>query len=366
MNNRQLSKPDSTDLKNNIIKDLPDNFVVIDTDGTILYVNDSWRDFARDNELPPEHCSEGTNYLTVCDEATGENSEEAPIAAEGIRDVIHGKRDYFELEYPCHAPNKRRWYIMKVIPLEDEKPRPVLAYHLNITKRKLSEIELEKLNETREMFSDVLRHDLKNPVGISKGFAEILYKDETDPKKLEIIEKIINNNNRAIELIEKAGDLARIECMDHIEYERLDLDYIIENVIDSLQDKLTDKNMNIVFVNQGGYYAYVNSIIEQAFSNLISNSIKYSPENSEIIVDIVDDNEYWKIRAIDSGPGVPDDEKERLFDRFKRGSGEKSLGKGIGLSIVKNVVELHGGNIGVEDNPEGKGSMFWITVKKAD
>lgn len=135
------------ELKDYIIKSLPDNLAVLDIDGTILYVNNLWRIFASHNGLDPDICSEGTNYLNVCDYAYGENSNEAPVAAQCIRDVINGKKDNFELEYPCHAPDKKRWYLMKVIPLENEYPTPVVVYHLNITERKLSEIELQTKHE---------------------------------------------------------------------------------------------------------------------------------------------------------------------------------------------------------------------------
>lgn len=146
MQNNQIQH-DNNELKDYIIKSLPDNLTVLDTDGTILYVNDLWRIFASNNGLDPDMCSEGTNYLDVCDYAYGENSEEAYVAANGIRDVITGKKDIFELEYPCHAPDKNRWYLMKVIPLNKQYPTPVLIYHLNITDRKLSEIELQKKHE---------------------------------------------------------------------------------------------------------------------------------------------------------------------------------------------------------------------------
>ncbi|MFP4655165.1 MAG: sensor histidine kinase [Methanohalobium sp.] len=109
----------------------------------------------------------------------------------------------------------------------------------------------------------------------------------------------------------------------------------------------------------------MNTVVQQAFSNLISNSIKYSPEGSEVIVDILDKGDYWKIRVKDSGPGIPDEDKSQLFDRFKRGKAKTTAGKGLGLSIVKSIIDLHGGSVDVEDNPDGEGSMFWISVEKS-
>jgi hypothetical protein len=146
MQNNQI-KNENNELKDYTIKSLPDNLSVLDPDGTIIYVNNLWKKFAYDNGIDPNLCSEGTNYLDVCDNAEGYNSDEAPVAAKGIRDVINGNKKSFELEYPCHAPRKKRWYLMKVIPLKNEYPTSVVVYHLNITERKLSEIELQKKHE---------------------------------------------------------------------------------------------------------------------------------------------------------------------------------------------------------------------------
>jgi hypothetical protein len=69
-----------------------DNVVILSPDGVITYTNKSWKQFAQDNGLNPDECDEGTNYLKVCDDAEGKNSDEGSIAAEGIRDVISGKK----------------------------------------------------------------------------------------------------------------------------------------------------------------------------------------------------------------------------------------------------------------------------------
>ncbi|WP_292487501.1 PAS domain S-box protein [Methanohalobium sp.] len=226
--------------------------------------------------------------------------------------------------------------------------------------------ELERLNETREIFTDILRHDLLNPVGIVKGYANLLYKKETDESKLKILDKMINNNERAIELIENAGNLARIDCMDNIEFNRFDIGEIIDEVIDGMRFSMYEKNIDIIFVNNGPYYANLNLMIEQAFTNLINNSIKYNPENSGIKVEIFDDIDYWKVQIKDEGPGIPEEDKKYIFDRFKRGEGKKVSGKGIGLAIVQKIVDIHKGSVGVEDNPDGKGSMFWVKLKKSN
>ncbi len=121
-----------------------DNIAIISPDGIISYANESWKQFAKDNGLNPEECNAGANYLKVCEKATGKNSDEAQIALDGIKDVIYGNKNTFKLEYPCHSPEKQRWFLMKVTPLSKEKPTNVLLQHIDITERKSVEKALKK------------------------------------------------------------------------------------------------------------------------------------------------------------------------------------------------------------------------------
>ncbi|MDO8835703.1 MAG: PAS domain S-box protein, partial [Vicinamibacterales bacterium] len=116
--------------------------VVLDDRGEIILTNKAYRDFGERNGVEPDVASEGANYLTVCDAASGEHSEEAKPFAEGIREVLSGKRSSFELEYPCHSPHEKRWFIGRVTPFTGEGPRRVVVVHENITGRKEAEMQL--------------------------------------------------------------------------------------------------------------------------------------------------------------------------------------------------------------------------------
>jgi PAS domain S-box-containing protein len=124
-----------------------DNIAIISPDGTIIYTNKSWKQFAQDNGLDPLECSEGTNYLQICNEATGEYSSESSIAGEGIRDIISGKKHIFKLEYPCHGPDEKRWFLLKVTPLSKTYPTDVFIQHIDITERKEAELLAKKKQE---------------------------------------------------------------------------------------------------------------------------------------------------------------------------------------------------------------------------
>lgn len=109
---------------------------VVAADGHVLAVNRAWRQFARENAGPAAGAT-GTNYLEVCRTSAAVGISEAESAFGGVRDVVLGRRDRFELEYPCHSPTEQRWFLMRVTPLRDEAPpRPVVVTHTNITARR--------------------------------------------------------------------------------------------------------------------------------------------------------------------------------------------------------------------------------------
>ena len=117
------------------------HIAILDESGGIIAVNGAWRTFAQANGGDPEKVCEGVNYLQVCEQGSG--SEEGPPFAQGIRAVLSGLREDFEMEYPCHSPTERRWFIGRVTRFSGaERPWAVVA-HENITGRKLAEQALQ-------------------------------------------------------------------------------------------------------------------------------------------------------------------------------------------------------------------------------
>ncbi|PKN96586.1 MAG: hypothetical protein CVU43_19910, partial [Chloroflexi bacterium HGW-Chloroflexi-5] len=136
------------------------HIAVLDDRGEIILTNKAYCDFAERNGIEPRAVSEGINYLTACDTASGEHSQEAGPFAEGIREVLSGKHRYFELEYPCHSPDEKRWFCGRVTPIIGEGPRRVVVAHENITERKHAE---EALRLSEENFRRSLT---ESPLGV--------------------------------------------------------------------------------------------------------------------------------------------------------------------------------------------------------
>src|SRR5918994_2319239 len=133
------------------------HIAILDESGEIIAVNGVWRAFAEANGGDPRWVSEGANYLRVCESAADLNAEEAAAFAEGVRAVLSGRRESFEMEYPCHSPTERRWFMGRVTPFfSKEKPWAVVA-HENITERKLAE---ERMHESEWQFRALFENTL--------------------------------------------------------------------------------------------------------------------------------------------------------------------------------------------------------------
>jgi PAS domain S-box-containing protein len=145
----QLSK-----IQGAILNALPANIALLDSDGVIISVNDSWQRFGRSNVLNDAASGVGQNYLETCEQARGDWSSEAKMAAVGIRRVLRGELKEFAIEYPCHSPAERRWFRLIATPLSAMPTQAgVVVMHVNVTERKQAE---ENLRESEARLRTVL------------------------------------------------------------------------------------------------------------------------------------------------------------------------------------------------------------------
>ncbi len=242
----------------------------------------------------------------------------------------------------------------------------------DITEKKKSEMalhnsmaELQHSNDLKDLFIDIMRHDLLNSAGLVKGFASILLKDPKDEEQKHVIEILIKNNTKMIDLINHASKFAKLESLENVELSRINLSDVLHDVLESLEEEILDQNVEVLNLAPSNCFALGNPIIGEVFFNYISNAIKYNPNDEQVTVDIKDNGDYWKLMVTDRGEGIEGEDKIRVFDRFSRANKVNVKGMGVGLAIVKRIIELHGGSVGVDDNPERKGSVFWATIRKA-
>lgn len=310
------------------------------------------------------------DFITGLENIFTENSYE--VFKEELIAIAEGK-SYFESEDIVKTMTGDKIYItMKwVLTLGNEKAYSKrLVSIVDITERKRAEEaikkyakQLEESNRMKELFTDIMHHDLLNPLNISKNYIDILREGEAAPKKISSLEIIERNLTKGMELIENATMLSKLESLESISFGDMDLKEVIEKVIEnlcSLVDKSGMKLENNISVKMP---VRANRIIEEVFVNLITNAVKYASNGKKILVGGEDAKECWRVKIIDFGEGIDDSDKTTIFERFHRGGKKGVKGSGLGLAIARKIMELHKGRIWVEDNPEG-GAVVVVEIPK--
>ncbi len=247
-------------------------------------------------------------------------------------------------------------------------PGKMAAMFTDITARKLAKealtryaVELEESNNIKDLFTDIMRHDLLNPANVARTMAEIALQEEEDPNIKEVLTTIFDANERIVELIEDASLFASLNEEKKISLKKMDLTPVIKHAEGVVKPMAEKKNVTLDLNIERSHFAVANPVIYHVFYNLLSNAVKYSPNGSTISVVVEDVDAGLLASFSDSGIGVLDADKEAIFERFTRVDKGGVEGAGLGLAIVKRVVDGHGGRVWVEDNPGG-GSIFKVLI----
>jgi signal transduction histidine kinase len=223
--------------------------------------------------------------------------------------------------------------------------------------------DLEDANNIKDLFTDIVSHDLLNPVAIVKGYTAILAGQEKDPSRLEVFAAMGKSLEKVTEIIENSSTISKFKEAEALDLRYLDLGELLDNAIGSVAVQMREKQIELTRVLEGSYPVMGTYLLENVFQNLMSNAVKYSGTGRKLEVAVRDEGDSWCVSVKDWGEGVPDRFKELIFTRLERLEKAGIKGTGLGLAIVKRTIELHGGAIRVEDNPEG-GSIFLVTLPK--
>ena len=231
-------------------------------------------------------------------------------------------------------------------------------------------VELKKADVLKFKLLSIASHDLKSPLS-NIFMAETLLRqltDSSDPTIVSVLDTVkatvTTMNNIIVEFLDMAAlQSGKID----IEIERLELQSVMNSVVKQYAIQAEEKGSQIEILASSGSVLADKKRLLQILSNLVSNALKYSPPNSQIKLNGVADEESIVIEVIDQGPGIPEDEKDKLFTEFgklsPRPTGQESS-TGLGLWIVKQMVEAMDGEVGV-DCPDTGGSIFWVRLPLA-
>ncbi|NDU25700.1 HAMP domain-containing histidine kinase [Francisella tularensis subsp. holarctica] len=265
--------------------------------------------------------------------------------------------------HPLERINKR---VAKINPRKNEKLNDVIPYEIKSIVDQIN-LLIEKFHETLERekrFSGDAAHELKTPIAGVKTLVEIaLASDDIDEIKQKL-ERIKSSTNRYSHIIDQLLTLSRIQPNEQVTFgKKLMINKVLESFIAENAIKAIEKNIEIVFYpSQQHLYCYSNDyLLGILFKNLISNAIKYTPNGGLIEISSYQEENNIVVEIKDNGIGVPQENIERIFDRFYRETGTGEEGSGLGLAIVAEIVRLHNGKIFAQNNTNQKG--LTITVK---
>ncbi len=223
--------------------------------------------------------------------------------------------------------------------------------------------KLERSNNLKDLFSDIMSHDFINPSSVILNYADLLLDEDLSEEAENDAIRIKRSAERLIEMIEDARKFSKLSDNDEFIFRETNLRVVLEKSIAEFQHVLDEKKIKVILKGDEECIARVNPFIGDVFSNLISNAIKYSPEGSEILVGIEDNDGSALIAVSDQAEKIPKGYQNSIFERFMRLRKGSVKGTGLGLAIVKRVVDLHKGRVWVEDNPDG-GNIFYVEIPK--
>jgi DNA-binding CsgD family transcriptional regulator len=229
------------DLYKVVVDSMSAHVAILDEQGVVVETNRAWQDFARENGMKESFDSVGTNYLAICEVASDHHEDDAGRVAGGIRKVLSGELSDFLSHYPCHSPDRKRWYTVRVVPFRDEKINRVIVTHEDIT-----------------------------PI--------MLVQESLEIKEAELVceRERLNETNIALRVLlrQRDNDRSRVEATIYTNVDRLILPYVEK----LLQGRLSEKQRTLSEIID----ANLRDIISPFVRNLNSLNLMLTPQEIEV------------------------------------------------------------------------------------
>ncbi|OYD15384.1 hypothetical protein CH333_05900 [candidate division WOR-3 bacterium JGI_Cruoil_03_44_89] len=272
------------------------------------------------------------------------------------------------------------WFDAIASTVEYQGREAVLGNLIDITYRKEAALELERymvkleeLNESKSRFISTLSHDIRTPLSTISGYVSLLLSKrwgDLTPEQENRMHRILESIRYLDDLVDGILDLSRIESgKTPITPQNFNPVEVIERSIEDFATASKEREQSIEFTGDRSIdNAYADpKAMRQILNNLIGNAVKYTPRKGKIEVSLVENDKFIQVNVKDNGQGISKEEHDKIFQEFYRiadQSGEVKKSKGLGLSIVKRLVETMGGTVWVDSEGLDKGSTFSFTLKK--
>jgi PAS domain S-box-containing protein len=223
------------------------------------------------------------------------------------------------------------------------------------------------LEQAKSDFFSMVSHDMRTPLTSISGVLQLAIAGgygpvpDTISKKLELAR---SSSNLLLRMISRLLEIERMESSDlELKLEPVDMSSLARQAGELISPQLEEKKLRLEFNAENCLVKADMHYLVEVMLNLLTNSIKYSPQNGNLIMSCRPTDGLAVFELLDQGPGVPADKKESIFERFAQADNrrDRSIGFGLGLSICRKIIAQHGGRIGVKDGPQG-GSIFWFSL----
>jgi signal transduction histidine kinase len=226
--------------------------------------------------------------------------------------------------------------------------------------------EAQAASRAKDEFLATVSHELRTPINAVLGWAAMLRNDHLDPSRADYACEAIERSARAqAQLLEQLLDVSRIVSGKlELRLAPVHVEAIIGAALDAVRPAADDKNVRIVTKIENGIPLLLADPerLQQVMINMLSNAVKFSPDDGVVQVELHRDDGFARIVVSDRGIGIKSEFLPYVFDRFRQGASGSNRGLGLGLWIVRDIVERHGGTVTAESDGEGKGSTFTVTL----
>lgn len=365
-----------TKLLQSILDSMGEGVMVTDESGKIVMLNPAAEAMVgrQATDVPDSQRSERFGIF-VPGTDTPYPSDELPLARAMRGQAVDGVQLFVRNQLKPQG----MYVSVNVRPLNDDpgSKRGAVAVIHDITAARRAEklllkakLEAERANRAKSEFLSRMSHELRTPLNSILGFAQVLEMGSLRPDELGPVEQILKGGRHLLTLINEVLDVARIESGKMaLSLEPVLAGELMQEALDLIRPLAEQRSLVIVErLEEGSYVRADRQRLHQVLLNLLSNAIKYNVEGGRIEVGCAPRSSgFLRITISDSGPGIPPEQREKLFRPFERlvSDSAAAAGTGLGLALSKGLVEAMDGALGVESRP-GEGSTFWIDLLPAD
>ena len=287
-------------------------------------------------------------------------------AMEAMRDHLEGRAEKYDTEYRIRtAPGEYRWFhdVGGVTERRDDgSPLKVTGVVIDITRRKTVEQDLRERNEQLSLLNRIVRHDIRNDMNVIDGWAELL-RDELPPENEEMLDRILRASQHTTELTRDVRDLMAVLGPDGaaVNLQPVDVVRVIEDEAERVRRAFDTVEIQIRS-ERSHIDVQANAMLSSLVGNLLNNAVQHNDEETaKIRVDTEVREESVIVTVADNGPGIPETQRNSIFEQETKGL--NSDGTGLGLYLVDTLVDIYGGDISVADN-EPKGTVFTVELER--